>query len=108
MVIKGIVFAFYSPILVCMSRYTRANHSVYMRFELQQHWHVTFFEAGLERELPRKLTFQSAGKILELARKGEAWGNLESRQALESAIAAGRGGVYLKLTPDQYARLKRA
>ena len=101
------MFSFYSPILVCMSRYTKANHSVYMRFELRQHWHVSFVEAGLERELPRKLTFKSPGKILELARRGEAWGNLESRQALEQAIAAGQGGCYLRLTPDQYARLRR-
>ena len=26
-----------------------------MRFELRQQWHVTFLEAGLERELPRGL-----------------------------------------------------
>jgi hypothetical protein len=64
-------------------------------------------EAGLERELPRKLTFKSPGKILELARKGEAWGTLENRQALERAIAAGQGGVYLRLTPEQYARLRQ-
>jgi hypothetical protein len=91
-----------------MSLYTKANHNVYMRFELRQHWHVSFFEAGLKRELPRKLTFQSPGKILELARKGEAWGNLESRQSLERAIAAGEGGCYLRLTPSQYAALRRA
>jgi hypothetical protein len=56
-----------------MSRYTR--------FELRQLWHVTFLEAGLETELPRKLTFASPGKILELARRGQAWGNLEIRQS---------------------------
>jgi hypothetical protein len=90
-----------------MSRYSKANHHVYMRFELRQQWHVTFLEAGLERELPRKLTFQSPSKILELARRGEAWGTLENRQALERAIEAGQGGVYLRLTPEQYARLRR-
>jgi hypothetical protein len=69
---------------------------------------VQFTEAGLEIELPRKLTFTSPGKILELARKGEAWGTLENRQALERAIKAGSGGCYLRLTPGQYARLRRA
>ncbi|MEA2263802.1 MAG: hypothetical protein QOJ51_6627 [Acidobacteriaceae bacterium] len=44
------------------------------RFEQRQYWHVRFLEAGLERELPRKLTFTTQGKILELARRGEAWG----------------------------------
>jgi hypothetical protein len=47
-----------------MSRYTKANHSVYMRFELR-------------------------------------------RRPLEHAIAAGQGGCYLRLTPDQYERLRR-
>jgi hypothetical protein len=90
-----------------MSRYTNANHRIYMRFELRGLWHVSFLEAGLETELPRKLTFSSPGKILELARRGEAWGNLESRQSLERAIEAGQGGCYLRLTPEQYARLRR-
>jgi hypothetical protein len=90
-----------------MSRYSRANHRVYMRFERRQHWHVSFVEAGLENELPRKLTFTPPGKILELARRGEAWGTLENRQAIERAIQAGSGGCYLLLTPEQYARLRR-
>jgi hypothetical protein len=91
-----------------MSRYTKANHRIYMRFERRQHWRVSFVEAGLETELPRKLTFMSPGEILELARRGEAWGTVEDRQALERAIAAGQGGCHLRLTPAQYARLRRA
>jgi hypothetical protein len=91
-----------------MSRYTKANHSVYMSFELRQHWHVSFFEAGLQTELPRKLTFRSSEKIVELARIGKAWGTLENQQALEDAIRIGHGGCYLRLTPSQYARLGRA
>jgi hypothetical protein len=77
-----------------------------MRFERRQYWHVSFMEPGLERELPRKLTFASSGKILELARKGEAWGTLENRRALERPVAAGKGGCHLRLTPSQYARLR--
>ena len=37
-------------------------------------------------------------KIRELARRGEAWGNSESRQMLERAIETGRRGV-----PEAYA-----
>jgi hypothetical protein len=48
-------------------------------------------------------TFRDEGKIRELARRGEAWGNSESRQMLDYAIAKGEGGVYLRLSPDQYA-----
>jgi hypothetical protein len=46
-------------------------------------------------------------KIRELARRGEAFGSSESRQMLEYAISVGRGGIYLKLTSEQYAHLKR-
>ena len=35
-------------------------------------------------------------------------GTSEAMQMLEYAIEVGRGGVYLKLTPEQRARLKRS
>ena len=91
-----------------MSRYTKATHTVYLHF-MNNHlgWHCQFLEADLKTSLPRTFTFASAEKIRELARRGEAWGNLESKQALEHGIEMGRGGVYLKLTPEQYARLTR-
>jgi hypothetical protein len=46
-------------------------------------------------------------KIRELARRGGAWRDSESRQMLEHAIENGRGGIYLRLTPEQYSRLRR-
>jgi hypothetical protein len=46
-------------------------------------------------------------KIRDLAQRGKAWGNLVSKQALKHAIEKGRGGIDLKLTPEQYARPKR-
>jgi hypothetical protein len=55
----------------------------------------------------QKLTFSDPEKIRELAKRGEAWGRSEARQMLELAVEQGRGGVYLKLTPEQYARLRR-
>lgn len=67
----------------------------------------SFTEADLKTPLPKKLTFTDPEKIRELARRGEAWGDSESRQMLEGAIEQGRGGVYLMLTPDQYAKLRR-
>ena len=33
-----------------------------------------------------------------------SWGDSESWQMLEFAIAKGEGGVYLRLSPHQYAR----
>jgi hypothetical protein len=51
--------------------------------------------------------FKDEGKIRELARRGEAWQTSEDRQLLDYAIAKGEGGVYLRLSPEQYARLRR-
>lgn len=56
---------------------------------------VQFLEADLKTLLPQKLTFTHPDKIRELARRGEAWGDSESRQMLEHAIGKGRGGIYL-------------
>jgi hypothetical protein len=78
-----------------------------MTFFRRSGWQVQFLEADLRTPLPRKFTFTDADKIRELARKGEAWGDSESRQMLEYAIENGRGGVYLRLTPDQYKKLRR-
>jgi hypothetical protein len=90
-----------------MSRYDRPSHRVYMSFFFRSGWQVQFLEADLRTPLPRTLTFTDPDKIRELARRGEAWGDQESRQMLEHAIETGRGGVFLRLTPDQYARLTR-
>jgi hypothetical protein len=90
-----------------MSRYTRANHRIFMQFVRRDVWHVTFLEPGLQKPLPKTLTFKGEGKIRELARRGEAWNDSESRQMLDYAIAKGEGGVSLRLSPDQYSRLRR-
>jgi hypothetical protein len=95
-------FAFYSSTL-----WARPSHRVYMSFFKRGGWQVQFLEADLKTPLPRKLTFSDAEKIRELARHGEAWGTSDARQMLELAIEQGRGGVYLKLTAEQYARLRR-
>ena len=72
-----------------------------------QGWQVQFCEADLKTPLPRTFRFTDPEKIRELARRGEAWGDSESRQMLEGAMEQGRGGVYLRLTPEQYRALRR-
>jgi hypothetical protein len=63
---------------------------------------VQFLLPDLKTPLPLTLTADPE-KIRELARRGEAWGTLEARQMLEHAIETGRGGIYLRLTPKQFA-----
>ena len=91
-----------------MSRYDKPSHTVYMTFFYRSGWQVQFLEADAKTPLPRQLTFKDPEKIRELARRGEAWGTSEARQMLEYGIEVGRGGCYLRLTPGQYARLRRA
>jgi hypothetical protein len=90
-----------------MSRYDRPSHRVYCTFFLGNGWQVQFCEQDLRTPLPRTLTFKDAEKIRELARRGEALGTSEAKQMLEHAIETGRGGMYLRLTPGQYAALRR-
>ncbi len=54
------------------------------------------------------MTFADPEKIRELARRGDAMGTSEARQMLEHAIETGRGGIYLRLSPEQFAKLKAA
>src|ERR1700753_3970626 len=64
-----------------MSRYTKATHTVYLHFMSNQSgWHCQFLEADLKTSLPRRFTFASPDKIRELARRGEAWRNLERKK----------------------------
>jgi hypothetical protein len=73
---------------------------------LSNRWYCQFLEEDLKTPLPRKLTFATYDKIIQLAARAGALSNLESRQAVELGIGVGRGGVFLMLTEEQYAKLK--
>jgi hypothetical protein len=46
-------------------------------------------------------------KVRELAERGGAFKDLADKQAFDHGVSMGRGAVYLKLTREQYAVLKR-
>jgi hypothetical protein len=100
------IFAYHSPMSMNSRQQTSGLHRVYMSFALRGSWHCEFTEVDSRIPLPRKLTFATADKVREMAERGGSLSNLESRQMLEYGIQAGRGGVTLKLTEDQLARLK--
>jgi hypothetical protein len=60
----------------------------------------------LKTALPRKLHFKSSDKVIELVERGGGITDQESRLMLEQAVATGRGGVFLMLTSEQYAKLR--
>ena len=103
------IFAFCSPVLPHMSRYDRPSHRIFMTFFYRAGWQVQFVEADLKTPLPRTFTFH------ETLRRSESWHAAEkpgeiqrARQMLEYAIEVGRGGCYLRLTPEQYRKLRRS
>jgi hypothetical protein len=70
-------------------------------------WNCQFLELDLQTPLPRKLNFSSPEKVREMAERGGAFKDLASKQAFDYGVNMGRGSVYLKLTREQYAALKR-
>ena len=83
----------------CVGKYL-----VYLEFFRCFEWHCRFWEAG-RRRLPRRLTFRDSAKIYEMALRGNARSDKAAREALDLAIEIGRGGVWLRLTDDQYRAL---
>jgi hypothetical protein len=82
------------------------RHRVYMSFQCRYGWHCQFLEADLRTPLPRRLHFTSADKVIEVVQRGGGLTDHESRLMPDQAIATGRGGAFLNLTVEQYARLK--
>jgi hypothetical protein len=80
---------------------------VYLYFQFRQGWHCQFLEEDLRTSLPRTLTFSSSDKVIALIERGGGLTDLASRQALDQAIATGRGGVFLSLSAEQYAELRK-
>ena len=80
---------------------------VLMNYMLRDGWRCSFLEEDLKTTLPRKLTFRDPNNIIELAERCDAFKNLEERQALDHGIEIGRGGIWLDLTAEQYAKLKK-
>ena len=83
------------------------RHRVYMYFQYRNGWQCQFLEKDLKAALPRKLCFATPDKVIKLVERGGGITDQESRLMLNQAIATGRGGVFLRLTADQYAKLKR-
>ena len=77
-----LVFAYSSP---------RASHRVYMSYMQNRGWYCQFLEEDLKSSLPRKFTFATSDKVIELVERSGGIKNTEARQALEYGINIGRG-----------------
>ena len=81
-------------------------HRVYMYYMRRQGWECQFLEEDLKTPLLHKLHFNSEEKIRTIVDKVGNFANLQDRQALDYGLQIGRGGVWLRLTEEQYLRLK--
>jgi hypothetical protein len=79
---------------------------VYASFQCRKGWYVQFLESDLRTPLRKTVTFASEDKLIEMAERGKADLNLESRAAIQHGIEIGRGGIWLELSDEQYSRLK--
>jgi hypothetical protein len=78
-----------------------------MSFQDRHGWQCQFLEADLQTPLPKRLHFASSEKVVALVERGGGLPDQESRLMLEQGISLGRGGVFLNLTEEQYAKLKK-
>jgi len=83
------------------------THRVYVSFQDRHGWQCQFLEADLKTPLPKRLHFTSSDKVVELVERGGGITDQESRLMLEQGISMGRGGVFLRLTEEQYATLRK-
>lgn len=78
-----------------------------MHFMFRKGWFCQFLEEDLKTPLPRKMVFADDRKIFEIAKRGGFTLNIAGRREIEEAIRKGSGGIWLDLTPEQYAKLRK-
>jgi hypothetical protein len=74
---------------------------------LRSIWFCQFLEADLKTSLPRKVTLRDEKKLFEMVERGGVHLSPAERFSIQKAMEAGRGGIWLELSEEQYAKLKR-
>lgn len=75
---------------------------------MRKGWYCQFLEADLKTPLPRKLTITDGRKLLEMAERDGVKMHSPAGRAMKSELEKGVGGIWLDLTDEQYAKLKRS
>jgi hypothetical protein len=89
------------------------THRVYFSFFVRgdgdrgERWILQFSPPTLDRALGRRRSALSEQAIRDLIARTPTRLTLEDRQALDTALHKGRGGLFLELTPEQFAALQR-
>ncbi len=64
-------------------------------------------EEDRKTRLPRTVILADEKKLFELVKRGGFTLNISGHQEIQEAIRKKRGGVWLELTPEQYAKLQQ-
>ena len=80
---------------------------VFLQFSFRQGWFCEFLEEDRKTRLPCTVMLPDEPKLFELVKRGGFTLNISGRQEIENAIRKKRGGVWLELTPEQYAKLRQ-
>ena len=80
---------------------------VYASFSREESWEVIFYDSTTRRRLPVKLKLEDPQKLYELGQRGQGLPDFAAKQSLQAGIDRGRGGMFLKLTNEQYSKLLR-
>ena len=71
----------------------------------REEWVLQFMPPTLDRALGRLRIVRSAQAVRDLIARTPTVLSLADRQALDTALELGRGGLFLHITADQYAKL---
>ena len=80
---------------------------VFLQFSFRQFWFCEFLEEDRKTPLPRTVMLADERRLFELVKRGGFTLNISGRQELQEAIRKKRGGIWLELTPEQYAKLRQ-
>ncbi len=83
------------------------THRVYLSFQDRYGWQCQFLEADLQTPLPKRLHFASSDKVVELIEHAGGFTDQETRLMVNQGIEKGRGGIFLRLTEEQYAKVRK-
>jgi hypothetical protein len=80
---------------------------VFLKFSFRQGWFCQFLEEDGKTSLPRTVVLSDERKVFELVKRGGFTLDISGRRELNEGFRKKRGGVWLELTPEQYAKLRQ-
>lgn len=86
------------------------GHRVFLSFAKQENgwWFCRVHKDDVGKTpLSKLITFRDAAKVVEMARRGRGLTGIASHQALDEAVACGRGQIMLMLDDSQFEAITR-